>query len=181
MITDQKCHPNEYAGIFSAPHLQLLVRSLAQVLLPHLTASRLRQGALWSPLLFTISGDLGVGKTTFVQQLCMAFGVTERVSSPTYALVHYYHASHASFLHCDLYRVNTALEIDELDLFALTEAPRLIVVEWADNWLELLPRADVALVIDETDTQNNRRYSITSPNKQVALDTVPACKQALDR
>src|SRR5688500_14350644 len=57
-----------------------------------------------APLLVTIRGDLGAGKTTLAQAICRGLGVLDEVTSPTYALVHQY-AGRAPVYHLDLYRL----------------------------------------------------------------------------
>src|SRR6476661_2089263 len=57
------------------------------------------------PLVVTLAGDLGTGKTTLAQAICRGFGVTEDVTSPTYALVHQYRAPRGTVYHLDLYRL----------------------------------------------------------------------------
>ena len=60
------------------------------------------------PLLITLTGELGVGKTTLAQSICFGYGVGDEVTSPTYALVHQYSAPRSVVFHIDLY----VIEID---------------------------------------------------------------------
>ncbi|HMI46403.1 MAG TPA: tRNA (adenosine(37)-N6)-threonylcarbamoyltransferase complex ATPase subunit type 1 TsaE, partial [Gemmatimonadaceae bacterium] len=60
------------------------------------------------PLLITLTGELGVGKTTLAQSICRGYGVVEEVTSPTYALVHQYSAPKSPVFHIDLYRIESA-------------------------------------------------------------------------
>src|ERR1700734_1372290 len=57
------------------------------------------------PLVVAISGELGAGKTTLVQAICRGYGVTERVTSPTFAIVQEYAAPRSRVYHLDLYRL----------------------------------------------------------------------------
>ena len=59
------------------------------------------------PLVVAISGELGAGKTTLVQAICRGYGVTEDITSPTYALVHRYAAPRSTVYHLDLYRLKS--------------------------------------------------------------------------
>ena len=59
------------------------------------------------PLLITLTGELGAGKTTLAQSICRGYGVSEPVTSPTYALVHQYSAPRSAVFHIDLYRIET--------------------------------------------------------------------------
>ena len=65
------------------------------------------------PLVVTLTGELGAGKTTLVQAICRGYGVTEDVTSPTFALVHRYAAPRSPVFHLDLYRLEIADGADE--------------------------------------------------------------------
>lgn len=81
--------------------------------------------------LILLEGPLGAGKTFFVRALLRALGVphTERVTSPTFTLVHPYDAR-LRVLHADLYRVRSEDELDALDLAEERHAGAALVVEW---------------------------------------------------
>src|SRR3954471_19073419 len=66
------------------------------------------------PLLVTITGDLGAGKTTLVKAICHGYGVTDDVTSPTFTLVHQYAAARSAVYHLDLYRVRSPDELTNL-------------------------------------------------------------------
>jgi len=86
------------------------------------------------PLLVTIAGELGAGKTTLAQAICRGFGVTAEVTSPTYALVHEYAAPNGRVYHLDLYRLKNEDELTNLgwdDLLAAHDA--LVLVEWPER------------------------------------------------
>lgn len=95
----------------------------------------------WAPWLPTglfvlLYGDLGSGKTTFVQGLARGLGITEVVTSPTFALVHQYPQSTPPLVHCDLYRLDPT-EVSGLGIFE--ESPAVLtVIEWAER-LPYLP------------------------------------------
>lgn len=86
-------------------------------------------------------GDLGAGKTTFVQGLAKAFGVKERVTSPTFVYMHVHKTKEDGllFVHVDAYRgdANTLREIGLAEYLADPHA--IVVIEWADKVEELLP------------------------------------------
>lgn len=89
--------------------------------------------------LLVLSGELGAGKTFFTRALCHALGLPEenRVTSPTFALVHEYSAR-LEVSHADLYRLHDEEEVYELGLEAQREAGRLLVVEWGLPYAEML-------------------------------------------
>ena len=62
--------------------------------------------AATAPLVVALAGDLGAGKTTLAQAICAGYGVTEPVTSPTFALVHRYDAPRSPVYHLDLYRLD---------------------------------------------------------------------------
>ncbi len=104
--------------------------------------------ALPVPALVTLRGDLGAGKTTLVQAIARGLGVTEPVTSPTFALVHEYAGTRARVVHCDLYRLAGVREAATLGLDDLLAEPDVIVlVEWPERAGPLLdgPTLDLRL------------------------------------
>src|SRR5215210_92487 len=67
-----------------------------------------------APLLITLTGELGVGKTTLAQAICRGYGVSEEVTSPTYALVHQYAGERSTVFHIDLYRLDSSDQLTNL-------------------------------------------------------------------
>jgi tRNA threonylcarbamoyladenosine biosynthesis protein TsaE len=86
----------------------------------------------------TVSGELGSGKTTFVRGACMALGVRERVTSPTYTIGHRYHGEHGEVSHLDLYRFEgvSAAEWGDLEPY-FDDA--ITFVEWPEAGEGVLP------------------------------------------
>lgn len=86
-------------------------------------------------------GDLGAGKTTFVQGLATGLGILERVTSPTFTLLSVYQTKHPvihTLVHVDLYRITAASEIMSLDIAQWQNNPDvLLVVEWPERTPEL--------------------------------------------
>ncbi len=103
-----------------------------------------------------LEGDLGSGKTTFVQGLVHAFGYTEPVRSPTFALMHTYHIDHPTvkqIVHLDLYRLNDPSELRAFGLEEVVHDPRTIVlIEWPEKGFDgdiLLPDKRIVFTIGE--------------------------------
>ena len=87
-----------------------------------------------------LSGDLGAGKTTLVQGIAQGWGSTDAVSSPTFVLVNAYRRPDGAHLqHMDAYRIESALEAEDLDLEAMISSGALIV-EWAEKITAALPK-----------------------------------------
>jgi len=96
-------------------------------------------GVLQTGDVLCLAGDLGSGKTTFVQGIAAGWGSLDPVSSPSFVLVNVYRGEDEQRLyHLDAYRLDSAAQAAELDLDAMLESGPL-VVEWADHIQEALP------------------------------------------
>lgn len=88
--------------------------------------------------IIVLSGEMGAGKTAFAQGFGTAIGVTDRVTSPTFTLVHSYpidsgpRAGKATLHHADLYRLERTSEVADLALRELAEFAGIVLVEWGD-------------------------------------------------
>lgn len=115
-------------------------------------AAAMHADAALADVLLTLRGELGTGKTTLVRHLLRALGVTERVKSPTYALVEPYelpaapgwHAALPAW-HADLYRFDHAREWEDAGLRELFASRGLKLVEWPEKADGLLPIPDIDL------------------------------------
>ena len=86
-----------------------------------------------------LSGDLGAGKTAFVQGLASALGIRERVTSPTFTLAASYEGR-LRLHHLDVYRLDNLAEVLDLDLPELLEDEAVICIEWGEVVVPELPR-----------------------------------------
>ena len=93
-------------------------------------------GEVWA-----LVGDLGAGKTHFVQGVAAGLGAPAGVTSPTFTLVHEYTGGRLPLFHFDLYRLRSAEEALQLGWEEYLDAGGLVVVEWADKFPALLPPA----------------------------------------
>ncbi len=110
-------------------------------------------------------GDLGAGKTTLVQGISAGWGSLDAASSPTFVLVNLYRRLDGRRMyHLDAYRLNNALEADELDLDAMLENGPL-VVEWAERIQEALPREHLWVTLHWVD-QQQRDLIITASGER---------------
>jgi tRNA threonylcarbamoyladenosine biosynthesis protein TsaE len=91
-------------------------------------------------------GELGAGKTCFLQGLARGLGVTSEVTSPTFVLVNHYRGRVPVF-HLDAYRTEALTEVLELGLEEMMHGDGVTVIEWADKILPLLPRGTVIVRI----------------------------------
>ncbi|HET6577068.1 MAG TPA: tRNA (adenosine(37)-N6)-threonylcarbamoyltransferase complex ATPase subunit type 1 TsaE [Gemmatimonadales bacterium] len=88
--------------------------------------------------LLAFEGELGAGKTTFIQAIARGLGVGGAATSPTYALVHRYHGRRGPVFHLDCYRLRSPDEAADLDWEGLVEEGDAILVEWPEQagaWL----------------------------------------------
>ncbi len=98
------------------------------------------------------SGEMGAGKTTFIQALCKELGVKEVVNSPTFALVNeYFTGDGSSLFHFDLYRINRQEELLDIGYEDYFYSGKLCLVEWPEKAPELLPSdaLEVTVVVKE--------------------------------
>jgi tRNA threonylcarbamoyladenosine biosynthesis protein TsaE len=86
-----------------------------------------------------LHGDLGSGKTCFIQGLANALGVTDPVSSPTYTLIHEYTSGEMPLYHMDLYRLGDPEEAWGIGLDEYMEPDGITAIEWAERAGGLLP------------------------------------------
>jgi tRNA threonylcarbamoyladenosine biosynthesis protein TsaE len=89
--------------------------------------------------IFTLDGDLGVGKTVFTQGLAAGLGVTEHVNSPTFTIVQVYETGKLPFYHFDVYRIGDIEEMDEIGYEDYFFGQGLCIIEWAGLIEELIP------------------------------------------
>jgi len=111
----------------------------------------MRAGALLAGLVapgdvVLLSGDLGAGKTQLTKGVAMGLGVEEPVTSPTFNIL-LVHEGRIPLYHFDLYRLDKATELQEIDYDATLEADGVSVVEWGDRFAEARPRAGLAVAI----------------------------------
>ncbi|RPJ24145.1 MAG: tRNA (adenosine(37)-N6)-threonylcarbamoyltransferase complex ATPase subunit type 1 TsaE [Chloroflexi bacterium] len=110
-------------------------------------------GALQAGDVICLQGDLGAGKTTFVQGVAQGWGSLDSVTSPTFILVNVYRRpDEARLFHMDAYRLDSAPEAEELDLDAmLAQGPLLI--EWPERIDGLVPDERLWIKLEHVDEE----------------------------
>lgn len=116
-----------------------------------------------SSVVITLTGDLGAGKTTFVQKLAERLGVVEKVVSPTFGIMRVYEIEHDNFdrlVHIDAYRIEDISETEPLRFKELFQEPRkLICIEWPENIHSILPTNTFKIEIEIT-AQDERTVTV---------------------
>ena len=88
---------------------------------------------------FTLVGDLGVGKTVFTQGIAEGLGIDEPVNSPTFTIVQIYEEGRMPFYHFDVYRIGDVEEMEEIGYEDCFYGEGLCLIEWANLIEEILP------------------------------------------
>lgn len=89
--------------------------------------------------LYTLIGDLGVGKTVLTQGIAKGLGITEPICSPTFTIVQVYEEGRLPFYHFDVYRIGDVEEMEEIGYEDYFYGDGLTMIEWANLIEELLP------------------------------------------
>ena len=111
----------------------------------------------------SFSGELGAGKTTLIQALCRAMGVSDLVSSPTFALVNEYFSGNGdSIYHFDLYRIEDPSELFDLGYEDYFFSENRCFIEWPEKAPELIP-GDAAEVKIEVEDDGSRLLRVYRP------------------
>lgn len=110
-------------------------------------------GALQAGDVICLQGDLGAGKTTFVQGIAQGWGSVDAVSSPTFILVNVYRrADEAQLFHMDAYRLDSAPEAEELDLDSML-ADGALIIEWPERIPGLIPAERLWVDLEHVDEE----------------------------
>jgi tRNA threonylcarbamoyladenosine biosynthesis protein TsaE len=118
-----------------------------------------------------LAGDLGAGKTTFVQGVAASLGITAAVTSPTFVLVNSYRLPNGARLqHADCYRLKDApLEMWDIGLTDLFAGDDIVVIEWADRIPGLLPDEHLAILFEYVDDEHRRLTFRAAGPRYVAM------------
>lgn len=110
-----------------------------------------------APLVISISGELGAGKTTLAQSICGGYGVSEPVTSPTYALVHRYEAEKSPVYHIDLYRLDNESQLTNIGWDDILSERALVIVEWPERAGDRMPGDQLHIELDYAPGDDSRR------------------------
>ncbi|MCC5917489.1 MAG: tRNA (adenosine(37)-N6)-threonylcarbamoyltransferase complex ATPase subunit type 1 TsaE [Cryomorphaceae bacterium] len=112
--------------------------------------------------IFLLEGNLGAGKTTLIQSLCRAIGVTENVSSPTYGLVNTYAGANGkSVFHFDLYRLESPEEALDIGIEEYFDQDAYCFVEWPKKIVSFVPENFVSIKLENAGENRTLRAQTT--------------------
>ena len=98
---------------------------------------------------YTLIGDLGVGKTVFTQGVAEGLGITEPVNSPTFTIVQIYEEGRLPFYHFDVYRIGDVEEMEEIGYEDCFYGEGICLIEWANLIEEILPKQYTQITIEK--------------------------------
>lgn len=112
---------------------------------------------------YTLVGDLGVGKTVLTQGIAEGLGITEAICSPTFTIVQVYEEGRMPFYHFDVYRIGDIQEMDEIGYEDYFYGEGLTMIEWANLIEEILPakRKEITIEKDLEKGFDFRKITIT--------------------
>lgn len=113
--------------------------------------------AIVPPLVISLTGDLGAGKTTLAKAICEGFGVGEPVTSPTYALVHRYEADKSPVYHVDLYRLDNEAQLTNIGWDDLLTERAVVIVEWPERAGDRMPDDHLHIDLEYAQGDESRR------------------------
>jgi len=108
-----------------------------------------------------LAGDLGAGKTAFVQGFGRGLGISERITSPTFTLVHVYEGR-LPIHHLDVYRLDQVQEALDLGLAEMLDDGGVVLVEWGDAILPVLPHDLLEVRLTLGDGDDDRALAVRS-------------------
>ncbi len=99
--------------------------------------------------IYTLNGDLGVGKTVFTQGMAAGLGIDEPVNSPTFTIVQEYRSGRLPLYHFDVYRIGDPEEMEEIGYDDYFFGEGITLIEWAELIEELIPENRISVTIEK--------------------------------
>lgn len=121
--------------------------------------------------IYTLTGDLGVGKTVFTQGVADGLDITEPISSPTFTIIQVYEEGRLPFYHFDVYRIGDIEEMEEIGYDDYFFGQGICLIEWADLIEEILPEKLIQITIEKDLTQGfeYRKIQISGLEEEITL------------
>ena len=121
--------------------------------------------------IYTLIGDLGVGKTIFAKGIAKGLEIKEEISSPTFTILHIYEEGRLPFYHFDVYRIADSDELDEVGFEDYIFGEGVSLIEWANLITEILPKEYTQIEI-EKDIITGFDYRKITITRKVGEETV---------
>ena len=99
--------------------------------------------------IYTLTGDLGVGKTVLTQGVAAGLGIREAVNSPTFTIVQVYEEGRLPFYHFDVYRIGDIEEMEEIGYDDYFFGNGVCLIEWAELIADILPEEHISIKIEK--------------------------------
>jgi len=130
-------------------------------------------GVLQAGDVICLQGDLGAGKTTFVQGIAQGWGSLDSVSSPTFILVNMYRrADQSQLFHMDAYRLESTPEAEELDLDSML-AQGALLIEWPERMNGLIPNERLWVNLEHIDEEEREmKFKATGKRYDELLEVI---------
>lgn len=109
-----------------------------------------------------LTGELGAGKTTLVQGIAHALGVTDHVVSPTFTLVREYRGAALEIAHVDVYRLDRMQDVMDLGLDEIADGEALLLVEWGEAVEALLPADHLTIELTSAGPDTEERAIVVA-------------------
>ena len=111
--------------------------------------------------IYTLNGDLGVGKTVFTQGVASGLGIREPVNSPTFTILQEYDEGRLPFYHFDVYRIGDIEEMEEFGYHDCFFGEGICLIEWAQLIKEILPENVISVTIEKNPAKDFDYRKIT--------------------
>lgn len=121
--------------------------------------------------IYTLTGDLGVGKTVFTQGVAVGLDIEEPISSPTFTIIQVYEEGRLPFYHFDVYRIGDIEEMEEIGYDDYFFGQGICLIEWADLIEEILPENLIRVTIEKDLARgfDYRKITISGLDEEVML------------
>ncbi|MEK7149664.1 MAG: tRNA (adenosine(37)-N6)-threonylcarbamoyltransferase complex ATPase subunit type 1 TsaE [Patescibacteria group bacterium] len=126
----------------------------------------IKQKLFKNALVIILKGNLGAGKTTFVQGFLRGLGVRKKITSPTFVIQKNYKLRTTTYnkaIHIDCYRIRNAKEISELGFKEIISDPKnIILIEWPERISKILPKQKIQINFKHGKKEHERTIEIES-------------------
>lgn len=131
------------------------------------------------PLVITLSGEIGAGKTTFVRALLRSLGVESSIKSPTFSLVESYVLPTIEFHHFDLYRIHDETELDYIGFRDYFSDNAVCCIEWPSRAINYIAKVDLACSLRELESENTSVSENSDGRNMIITAFTPRAKTLL--